>query len=129
MHMGGTYKDHEVIQVLKVVDKDGDPVPGHFAVKVVYTWDTAFGENTTKALFFCNELGKVIDIEADTTSILSQPFDIAGATINVLGNIIIEAFGDKMNPDDRKAFKKIVDKSDAKGLLIWSLEFQMRTGL
>jgi hypothetical protein len=129
MHMGGTYKDHEVIQVLKVVDKDGDPIPGHFAIKVVYTWDTAFGENTTKALFYCDELGKVIDITADTTSIISQPFDIAGATINVLGNLIIEAFGDKMTADDRREFQKFVDKSDAKGLLIWALEFQMRTGV
>jgi hypothetical protein len=129
MHMGGTYKDHELLQVLKVVDKDGDPVPGHFAIKVVYTWDTVLGDNTTKAVFFFNELGTVIDITAETTSILSQPFDIASATINVLGKVIIEAFGDQMNENDRREFQKLVDKSDAKGLLIWSLEFQMRTGL
>jgi hypothetical protein len=129
MHMGGTYKDHEVIAAMKVVDKDGDPIPGQFAVKMSYTWGTAFGDNNSTAIFFFDDLGVVTDVTAKTTSILSQPFDIASATINVLGNVIIEAFGDKMQPDDRKEFQRFVNKSDAKGLLIWSLNFQMRTGL
>jgi hypothetical protein len=64
-----------------------------------------------------------------TSSIISQPFAIASATINVLGNLLLEALGDQMKPDDRREFQKFVNASDAKGLLIWSLNFQSRLGV
>ena len=64
-----------------------------------------------------------------TSSIIGQPFAIASATINVLGNLLLEALGDQMKPDDRREFQKFVNASDAKGLLIWSLNFQSRLGV
>ena len=129
VHMGGRYQDHEILSVMRVVDRAGDPIPGRFAVKVVYDWSTSFGDNSTTAIFFFDELGMVVDVKADTTSIISQPFAIASATINVLGNLLLETLGDQMKPDDRREFQKFVNASDAKGLLIWSLNFQSRLGV
>jgi hypothetical protein len=43
---------------------------------------------------------------------------------DVLGNLILEPFGHQMNAEERKLFKTFVDASDAKGLVVWSLNFQ-----
>lgn len=129
IHMGGTFQDYEIVSIHKVVDRSGDPVPGHFAVKVVYDWTTAFGDNSTTTIFYFDEMGQVTDIKADTTSIINQPFAVARAAINVVGNILIGAFGDQMKPEDKREFQRFVDAADAKGLLIFSLNFQMRAGL
>ncbi len=129
LHFGGTYQDYDILSVLKVVDRDGDVIPGHFALKVVYDWKTSFGDNSTTSIFFFDEKGTIYDIRADTTSIISQPFVLADATIQVLGNALLQAFGDQMSQDDRKQLQKIVDAADAKALMIWGLNFQMRTGL
>lgn len=129
MHMGGTYQDYEVLGSLDVVDKNtGKPIPGYFAIKVVYNWTTAFGDNSSTALFFFDEMGTLIDITAKTTSIFNQPFDLAGATLNVLGNVLIQAFGDQMKAEDRQELQKLVDSSDAKKVCIWALNFQQRVG-
>jgi hypothetical protein len=129
MHMGGSYKEHEILGSLEVVDQDGDRIPGYFAIKVVYDWGTLFGDNSSSAVFIFDETGTLKDINAKTTSVISQPFDIASGAINVVGNVLIQAFGDQMNSTDKEEFQKFVDKSDAKGLLIWSLNFQQRVGL
>ena len=129
MHFGGTYEDYDILSVLEVVDRDGDTIPGHFALKVVYDWKTSFGDNSTTAIIFFDEKGTIYDVRADTTSIISQPFVLADATIQVLGNALLQAFGEKMSQDDRKQLQKIVDAADAKALMIFGLNLQMRTGL
>ncbi len=129
MHLGGTYQDYEILSALRVVDRDGDTIPGHFALKVSYDWKALFGENSTTAIFFFDEKGTVYDVRADTTSVVNEPFVLASGTIQVLGNALLQAFGDQMTADDRKQLQKIVDTADAKALMILGLNFQMRAGL
>ena len=128
MHMGGTYSSHEILSTVKIVDKDGDEIPGYFGLKVVYEWTTPFGDNSSTAVFMFDEMGTLFDVKSKTTSIISQPFDIASATLNVLGNVLLQAFGDQMTKEDRESFQKLVDDSNAKGLMIWALNFQQKVG-
>lgn len=128
MHLGGTYKGHEILGSVRVVDKEGDAIPGHFAIRIVYDWSIPLGDNSTTAVFLFDEMGTLYDIQAKSTSIVNQPFDLAGATLTMIGEVILRANGDQMTPEDRRELQKLVDGSDARALLIWSLNFQQKVG-
>jgi hypothetical protein len=129
IHLGGTYHDHEILSALRVVDRDGDTVPGHFALKISYDWKAFLGENSSTAIFFFDEKGTIYDVRAETTSVINEPFVLASGAIQVLGNALIQAFGEQMTADDRNQLQKIIDSADAKALMIWGLNFQMQAGI
>ena len=58
-----------------------------------------------------------------TNALFNQPFLTANATIKLLGNLLIEAFRDKMAEAERREVQRFVDTADAKGMLEWSLKF------
>lgn len=129
IHFGGKYLSHDVLSTHPVADRNKITVPGHWAVKVVFEWSTAFGDNTSTATYFFDEMGDIYDVQVTTTSILSQPFELANATIQVLGNIILEAMKDQISAKDRADIQKAIDEADAKKLMITGLNLQKRLGL
>jgi hypothetical protein len=132
LHFGSTYVTHEVTESARVTDRNGQPRPGHFALTVVYDWKSSFGDNTTTVVFFFDEKGEPYEIQCeakDSTSILSPPFSVASGAIQLLGNLLIGAFGDQMNATEKADFQKAVDAADARKLLLDSLRVQMRLGL
>jgi hypothetical protein len=132
LHFGSTYVDHEVIKASRVTDRDGQAVPGHFALTVVYDWKSSFGDNSTTVVFFFDEKGEPYEIQCepkDSTSIISPPFSVASGAIQILGNLLIGAFGGQMNAKERADMQKAVDAADARMLLLDSLRVQIRLGL
>ena len=128
LQFGGTYRDHDVLSVHKVVDRDGDLIPGYFAVKVVFDWESPFGRNSTTATLFYNGSGTLYDVDAKTTSYV-EPFDLANASIQILGNLLLEALRDQIKPEDRQQLQRLIHKADAKGLMMFGLNLQKGLGL
>jgi hypothetical protein len=132
LHFGGKYVDHEVIKVFKVTDRSGQDAPGHVALKVVFDWETAFGDNSTTAIVFFDELGDPYEIQckpSDTTSIISPPFALASKAIQILGNLLLAAAGEGMTAQEKADTQKAIDNQDARQLLIDALKVQKRLGL
>ena len=132
LHFGGTYVDHNVTEVFRVTDRDGNDMPGRLALKVVFDWTTLFGDNSTTAVVFFNELGDPYEIQckpADSTSIGSPPFEIAKGTLQVVGNLLLAVFGDKMSATEKADFQKAIDNQDPAQLLINSMKIEKRLGL
>jgi hypothetical protein len=132
LHFGGKYFDHEVIKAFRVTDRSGQELAGHVALKVVFDWETSFGDNSTTAVFFFDEKGDPYEVQcnpSDTTSIISQPFALANGAIQVLGNLMLAAFGDQMTAQEKADAQRAIDKQDARQLLVDALKVQKRLGL
>ncbi len=130
LHFGSTMGESTVTSLHGVTGPDGARVPGAFALKVVYDWDTPLGANVTTATIFFDKNGYVTDIDAKSTSIISTPFDIANATMQVVGELLIslakEGGASEKQLDE---MRELVSKSDSKGLLKMSMNVQLLTGL
>ena len=95
LHFGSKMGVYEIKTLHGVAGPDGDRVPGAFALKVVYDWDSPLGANVTTATFFFNKDGYVTGIDAKSTSVFSPPFDVANGTMQVVGELLISlALGD-----------------------------------
>lgn len=132
LHFGATYIDHQVIKAMRVSDTDGQEIPGHVALKVVFDWKIPLGENSTTAIVFFDEKGEPYEIQCgpnDTTSIVNLPYVLANGTLQILGNLLIEAAGDQMTAQEKSDMQKAINEQDAGRLLIDALKVQMRLGL
>jgi hypothetical protein len=122
MHAGTKYAGHKYTEMKYVTDGDGKRIPGQFALVYAFDWND---DGTTDVAFLCDRRGNVYEVKVlETNAVINQPFALADATIQILGNVLIEAFGDKMTAEEKKQVQKAVDDSDAKGLLEASLKFQ-----
>jgi len=125
-HFGTTYKTHSYLKTLNVTTSEGKPVPGHFALVYHYEWDP---NGWTDIAYLCDTRGSIYDVQVqDTNAILQQPFAAADATIQVVGNVLLAAYKDKLTDADRKQFKTILANADSRGLLKWSLKMEQTLG-
>lgn len=121
VHFGSRYDGHAYKEIRQVT-REGERVPGHFALVYRYKWE---GNGRTDVAFLCDAQGNIYEVQTIwTNAVLNQPFLTANLTIKVLGNALIEAFKKQMKESERKEIQKLVDDADAKGLLEWSLKFQ-----
>jgi hypothetical protein len=126
IHFGANYHGHEYLRTVSVIDGQGSPIPGQFALVYRFKWE---GDGITDVAYLCDASGYVYKVQIMyTNAILSPPFVLANAAIKLLGNALIQANKDKMSEFERKAVQELVDKADAKGLLEWSLKFEQRFG-
>jgi hypothetical protein len=108
------------------VTSQGKRVPGHFALVYHFDWQD---DGKTQLGFLCDAKGNVYEVQlVKSNASLNQPFTLANTTLKVLGNLLIEAFKDKMTAAEKKQVQKIVDDADAKAMLEWSLKFQQALG-
>lgn len=121
VHFGAQYRGHEYVKTLAVKNGNEDTVAGHFALVYRFHWEE---DGITDVAFLCDARGRVYKVQAmSTNAFLSPPFGLAQISISLLGNIVMDAYKDKMSASDRRFFRKLVDDADAKAMLEWSLAF------
>jgi hypothetical protein len=125
VHFGASYQGHSHLETRRVT-RNGQTVPGHFALLYHYDWEN---NGKTDVAFLYDAKGAVYEVQiVRTNAILQQPFVVANGTIKVLGNLLVQAFKDQMSDAQQKELQKIVDDADAKAMLEWSLKFQQLIG-
>jgi hypothetical protein len=126
VHFGADYHGHLYQKILPVFDGDGNRIAGHFKLVYRFKWED---DGVTDVAYLCDDSGDVYAVQTlYTNAIWSQPFLLANAAIQVLGNALIEANKDKMKPFELKLVQKLVDNADAKGLLELSIKFDQAFG-
>lgn len=122
VHFGARYDDHNYIDIRGVTTRNGKTAEGHFALVYRLEWD---GDGRTDIAFLCDTKGNVYDSQVlDHNGVVQQPYLIANATIQVLGNLILDAFKDQLTEADRKTIQTLIDNADAEGLMEFGLKFQ-----
>lgn len=120
-HLGATYTSHEVQSVRYVQDGNGNVLPGKFAIVYRYNCE-ASGSGVTDIGFICDRKGNVAEVVVvGTNAVSQQPFLVADATIQVLGNLVIEAFKDQMTKADVRVVQQLVNAANSEGLLEFAL--------
>ncbi len=115
VHMGADYHGHTYLRTNNVVDRDGYRVPGHFALVYRFHWED---DGVTDLAFLCNERGGIYDVQVTyTNAVLNQPFLLANAAIQILGNLVIDNYKDRMSREQLRLAHEFVDHADSKGLL------------
>lgn len=113
VHFGTDYRGQ---QFRRIADVTND---GEFSLVYRLFWND---DGVTDIAYFCHANGTVYGVKiAYTNAEGNVPFLWANVSIQVLGNLFIEAYKDKLSDDDRKLLQKMVDNADAKGMLEWSL--------
>jgi hypothetical protein len=121
LHFGASYRGHQYVKTLPVFDRSGDRMDGWFSLVYRFHWED---DGVTDVGFRCDPSGHLYDVRIMYTNArFSPPFTLANLAIQALGNLLIQANKEKMDPLDRKLVQKFVDDADAKGLLEWSLKF------
>lgn len=129
VHLGATYKTHTLNRVSAVKDSAGKLIPGEFAVIYDFVWD-ASGTGNTRLAFFCDKSGNVKGVKnMHCDAFVNTPFAFADGTIKVVGQIIIEAFGNQMSATDRRTVQSLVNSANSKGLLEFGLAMRQRMGI
>jgi hypothetical protein len=84
-------------------------------------------DGVTDIAFLCNSKGNVYGVQiTKTNAMLQQPFMLADATIQVLGNAIISAMGDDLKDTQRTELQKLVDSANSRGLLTAYMRLSQR---
>ncbi len=52
-----------------------------------------------------------------TNAVLNQPFLVANAAIQILGNLVIDNYKDRMSREQLRLAREFIDHANAKGLL------------
>lgn len=121
VHFGQAYHGHTYTETRNIT-ANGQQVPGHFGLIYQYKWGDG---GLTNVAFLCDATGRVYEVQTTwTNAILNQPFVTANLTIQVLGNVIIQALGDNMTAADRQTLQTLVNNADAKGLLELTMKLQ-----
>jgi hypothetical protein len=114
IHFGADYHGHRYLRTMAVEGAKDD-----FALIYRFNWED---DGVTDAAFLCNKAGFVYEVQiVYTNAILSNPFLLANTSIPLLGHALIESYKDKLSEEDRRQLHKLVNDTNAKGLLEWSL--------
>lgn len=128
-HMGASYTSHSFEKTVRVKDRSGNTIPGEFAVIYNFVWD-ASGRGDTKIAFFCKKDGSIESLKVlKSTGVINSPFTFADATIQVLGQALVEAFGQNMSDTERRTVETLIRNADSEGLLELGLSFRQTMGL
>jgi hypothetical protein len=122
MHMGTTYAGHKIHdRVLRVPGRDG-----YFKLLATLDWND---DGTTDAAFLFDRRGNFYQVEVgNSNGVFNRPFAVANLSIQLLGNVLIEAFKDKMTDQDRRQLQQAVDNADSRSLLVVALQLQQSLG-
>ena len=117
LHFGAAYNGHQLERVVGVVDGDGNPVEGKFALVYRFHWAD---DGVTDIAFFCNGKGQIYDSQIERSNgQISTPFAFANLSIQLVGRLVVNS-DKKMSDADRKLAIKLIDQADAHGLLnLW----------
>ena len=122
LHLGKEYRGHRFKELRPVVDGDGDQIPGFFALVYRFHWGT---DGYTDLGFLCDAGGSVYKLEvAGTNAIINEPFLGATISIKFLGGMLMGALAEKLDEQDRRALKQLVEAADAQGLLTLGLRLK-----
>ena len=93
LHLGAQFKGHTYQQIMGVKNK-----PGDFALVYRFNWEK---DGITDLAFLCDSKGFVYQVQVTyTNAFLSQPFALANASINIVGNVLLDAFRNQMTPNE-----------------------------
>lgn len=127
-HFGTTYKSHTFQGIRSVTDRAGNPLPGQFALVYRFKWE-ASDIGTTDLGFICDAKGGIEEVVAiSSDGVLQQPFLVADATIQVVGQLVIEMFKDNASSEEIARAKRFVTAADSRGLLGFSLGLKQALG-
>lgn len=113
VHFGTDYRRQEYRRTMPLGQ-------GRFALVYRLYWND---DGFTDIEYSCDPNGAVREAKVDyTNASFNEPFLWAKASIQILGNLIIAAFQDKLTDNDRKQLQKLVDDADPKAMLNWSLQ-------
>lgn len=123
LHFGQQYVSHANDgKVYTVKDSStGRVKPGEFALKYTFQWGNDGGE-TTLTCFFTPSGSFISSSMTYTNATLNRPFLLANASIQILGNAILEAKKDDMSAADRRDLQRMVDDADAHAMMNWLLK-------
>jgi hypothetical protein len=125
LHLGSSYGGHSYVET-RGVNSNGRTKAGHFGLVYRFTWD---GTGYTNVAFLFDEDGDFYELQAmDHNATFNVPFVKANVTIQVLGNVLIEAFKDQMKDADRQFIQQCIDRADAEALLEFGLQLQQSVG-
>jgi hypothetical protein len=125
IHFGAKYHSHAYSDIRGVTDM-GKRVPGEFVLVYLFKWED---DGKTEVFFFFDAKGNLTETQIGTTNAqIQQPFVFANVSIKVLGNVLIQAYKEKLTEAERKEVQKLVDDADAKSMMEWSLKLQQVLG-
>lgn len=117
VHFGAQYKGHGFKETRGVVGK-----PADFALIYRFNWEN---DGISDVAFFCNKSGNIYEVQVPYTNArLQQPFVLANASIKLLGDVLLEAFRERMTQDEINQARQVIDNANARGLLAVSLGLQ-----
>jgi len=126
VHMGAQYNGHEIVE-RRSVSRKGREVPGHFALVYDFDWEA---DGSTQLAFLCDADGDIYDVQVlRTNAFLNSPYDLAKLSIAVLGELILEAFKEKMTAEDRQQLQTFVKNADPESMLELGLRFRQALNL
>ena len=100
--------------------------PGDFALVYRFNWEN---DGITDLAFWCDSRGYVYQVQVTyTNAFLSQPFALANASINIVGNLLLEAFRGQMSQDEIQRATQMINNPNARGLLELALRLQQNLG-
>ncbi|MBV9506151.1 MAG: hypothetical protein JO323_14220 [Acidobacteriia bacterium] len=121
LHLGAAYHGHRSMGV-RAIEGSRD----QFELVYRFFWED---DGFTDVALLCDANGYLYQLQVlDTNAVFNRPFLFARATMNVLGNTLIEVFKKDITPNQRKLAQKLVDDADAKGLLELSLWLEQHFG-
>jgi hypothetical protein len=110
LHFGAKYKDHNYVKTMAVRNN-----PDDFALVYRFEWED---DGITDLAVLCDRGGHPYEVRVlHTNAVISQPFKLAEAAIQVVGNVILDAVGKNVADDDRAAIRKAINNADGKALL------------
>jgi hypothetical protein len=122
VHFGAAYRGHTYQRTVGVQNK-----PDDFALVYRFNWEK---DGITDVAFLCDSKGYVYEVQTPySNAFLSPPFALANISINVVGNLLIEAFRDQMTPQELQDARRMIDNPNARGLLQMNLRLQQSLGL
>jgi len=121
VHAGSTYRGHTYQQRVGVKGK-----PGDFALIYRFNWEN---DGISDVAFLCDGAGIVYEVQVTyTNAVLQQPFAVANLSINLLGNALLGAFRNQMQPEEIQRAQQFIDSANARALLGMSLRLQQSFG-
>lgn len=122
VHFGAEFKRYQYLQTRGVTNR-----PKDFALVYRMNWER---DGETDVAFLCDAKGNVYEVQIIRSNAqLQQPYALANLSIAVVGNLVIEAFRDRLSDDEMRQLRGMIDNPNARGLLEMSLQLQQRFGL
>lgn len=129
LHMGADHTSHTLQSTTGVKDHSGRALPGEFALVYNFTWN-ANGRGDTKVAFFFDRNGNFDSLTVmSSTGYVNSPFTFADATIQVLGQGLVEAFQGHMSASERRQIQALISSANSEGLLELGLKLRQSTGI